>query len=182
MVAGGDPGGYIPLAASPSVERAMLGACAGSATRFVFIEPGSWWRERNEAEQIVLQVIDSNLRGATMAKPYITDFAAAAIVGPDTSGLNSYNGTPTEVIILGNNMAQGLAVNAVATSTLKWSGTMGNYDTVQQGWPATLTCSNTTTGMGDTLDIYVTVGSGEDISDTIKFTLAVASVAPIGRA
>ena len=117
-----------------------------------------------------------------MAKPVITDFAPAAIVGPDTSGLNSYNGTPTEVIITGDNMAQGLAVNAVATTTLKWSGTMGNYDSRQQGWPATLTCSNTTPGMGDTRDIDVTVGSGDDISDTVTIKgIAVASVAPIGK-
>jgi hypothetical protein len=116
-----------------------------------------------------------------MAKPYISDFAPAANINPTTSGLNSYNGTLNEVIILGNDMAQGLAVKAVASDKLSWSGTMGAYDTTQQGWPAILTCSNTTTGMEDTLDIDVTVGSGVDASDTTRFRIPVASVSPIGK-
>lgn len=117
-----------------------------------------------------------------MPKPVITDFAPAAIVAPNTSGLNSLNGSQTEAIILGDYMAQGLAVNAVAPTTLKWSGTMGAYDNQQQGWPVILTCENTTTGMGGTQDIDVTVGTPPDASDTVKFRgIAVASVVETGR-
>ena len=116
-----------------------------------------------------------------MAKPVISDFAAAAIVGPNTSGLNSLNGSQTGVIITGDYMAQGLAVEAVATTTLKWSGTMGAYSTQQQGWPAMVTCSNTTTGMGDTMNIDVTVGSGVDASDKLTISVNVASVVETGR-
>ena len=63
----------------------------------------------------------------------------------------------------------------------KWSGTMGNYDNQQQGWPAILTCSNTSTGLGDTQNIDVIVGTAPDASDTTTFRgIAVASVQPIG--
>ena len=116
-----------------------------------------------------------------MAKPVITDFAPAAIVGPNTSGLNSYNSSQTEVIIRGDNMAYGLAVNATNSAGVNWSGTMGNYDNQQQGWPVILTCSNTSTGMGDTQNIDVIVGTAPDASDTTTFRgIAVASVQPIG--
>jgi hypothetical protein len=182
MVAGGNPSGHTPLPASPYPERAMLGACAGSASRFVLIEPGSWWRSRNEAEQIECYLMAFNLGGATMsATPYIDGFGAATNIGPDSSGLNSYNGSTNYVIITGNDMASGYTVNIFATTALSWSGPLGAYDNQQQGWPAALICKNTSTGLGDTLNVDVTVTNSEGgTSNKLTVTLPVASVAPIG--
>ena len=106
-----------------------------------------------------------------MATPAITGFFPGSNIGTYPNqivGLNSSNGSTNYVIITGDNMAQGLAVN-VTTAGVSWSGSMGAYDGTQQGWPATLTCKNPRTGPGGTQDVVVTVGSGNETSSPVTF-------------
>jgi hypothetical protein len=115
-----------------------------------------------------------------MANPSITGFTAGANIGINSVGMNSYNGSSNWVYLTGSNMSQGLPVNVTNNAGVSWSGNLSAYNPGMQQWPATLACTNTSSGLGDSQDLDVTVGSGNEISNTYKANgVTVVSVSPV---
>jgi hypothetical protein len=99
-----------------------------------------------------------------MPTPNITGFTTGENLGIGKFGLNSTNGSTNNVFITGDNMAQGLPVNVTNNAGVTWNGRLSAYNSSTQCWPASLACANSTSGMGGSQNVDVTVGSGNETS------------------
>jgi len=110
-----------------------------------------------------------------MAAPIITGFSTGENLGVGQFGLNTRNGSSNNVFINGNGMASGCTVKIDNNAGITWDGSMGNF--ANGAWPATLTCSNTTSGEGDTMNVDVTVtNSSGETSPRFRKQVTVGSV------
>jgi hypothetical protein len=103
--------------------------------------------------------------------PLITGFYPGPNLPQNTNGLNSKNGSSNAVIIGGDNvtMTKDMAVYVTNNAGVTWSGTLATYDSNNVQWSATLTCVNTSTDIGASQSVDVTVGTAPN-STTVNFT------------
>jgi hypothetical protein len=108
-----------------------------------------------------------------MAIPNITGFTTGENLGIGQFGLNEKNLSSNKVFITGDNMAQGLAVNVTNNAGVTWSGSLGALN--NGSYPATLACANSTSGMGGSQNVDVTVGSGNETSPKKTYSVPVGT-------
>jgi hypothetical protein len=90
--------------------------------------------------------------------PTVTGFTANAALRGGKTGLNSTNKSVSPGVVTGTDLSAGLSVAVSASTTLNWAGTLRVENNQYQ---CDLTCTNTSTGDGDTQEVSVTVGTSD---------------------
>jgi hypothetical protein len=90
-----------------------------------------------------------------MPTPTVTGFTANGDLGGNKKGLKSKNNSTSPVVITGTNLTeQGMTVYVNPGQAVSWAGDLYLADNL---WKANLKCTNTSSGVGDSQDVTVTV-------------------------
>jgi hypothetical protein len=96
--------------------------------------------------------------------PTVTGFTANGNLNSGQKGLKNVNRSVTPGVLTGD-LSDGLSVTVTATSSLYWTGTLKYEDSK---YKVNLTCTNTSTGEGDTEDVSVTAGSSDPFQTQVN--------------